>query len=257
MRRQAGRTLAVLALVLGLAVMGLAQSKTLTILHTNDSHSAVLPMSHQPYPTPFTWLWPDHRMGWLDEFRGPGGFNREYAGIARMSTLIKNIRRARRTSWPSTPATSSSAASSSTSTWATRSSRSWRTSTTRWRWATMSSTWAWTLLAGVVSGALAGSRDPGDPAPSLRQFRLPNPTMPMTPASLATIIQKSIVKDDRRDQGRDLRPGQRGPHQLQSGRRSSASPATSIEVADGAGNGPQGRRLPGRHLPVPPGNDVR
>jgi len=95
MRRQAGRTLALLALVLGLAVMGLAQTKTLTILHTNDSHSAVLPMSHQPYPTPFTWLWPEHRMGWLDEFRGPRGFDRDYAGIARISTLIKNLKRGR------------------------------------------------------------------------------------------------------------------------------------------------------------------
>jgi len=93
MKRQIGRTLAVLALVLGLAVMGLAQPRTLTILHTNDSHSALLPMSHQPYPTPFTWLWPDHRMGWLDEFRGPRGFDRGYAGIARMSTLIKNLKR--------------------------------------------------------------------------------------------------------------------------------------------------------------------
>ena len=93
MTRQTGRTLAVLALVLGLAAMGLAQPKTLTILHTNDSHSALLPLSHQPYPTPFTWLWPDHRMGWLDEFRGPGGFDRDYAGIARMSTLIKKLKR--------------------------------------------------------------------------------------------------------------------------------------------------------------------
>ncbi len=93
MTRQVGRTLALLALVLGLAVTGLAQPKTLTILHTNDSHSAILPFTHQPYPTPFTWLWPDHRMGWLDEFRGPGGFDRDYAGIARMSTLIKKLER--------------------------------------------------------------------------------------------------------------------------------------------------------------------
>ena len=93
MKKRTGRTLAVLALMLGLAAMGLAQPRTLTILHTNDSHSALLPMSHQPYPTPFTWLWPDHRMGWLDEFRGPRGFDRDYAGIARMSTLIKNLKR--------------------------------------------------------------------------------------------------------------------------------------------------------------------
>ncbi|RPJ01682.1 MAG: hypothetical protein EHM31_05165 [Candidatus Aminicenantes bacterium] len=93
MKRQTGRTLAVLVLVLGLAAMGLAQPRTLTILHANDSHSALLPMSHQPYPTPFTWLWPDYRMDWVDGFRGPRGFDRDYAGIARMSTLIKNLKR--------------------------------------------------------------------------------------------------------------------------------------------------------------------
>jgi len=95
MARKAVRILGILGLVLGLSVMGLAQTKTLTILHTNDTHSALLPFTHQPYPTPFTWLWPDHRQGWLDEFRGPGGFNRDYAGIARMSTLIKRIRQAK------------------------------------------------------------------------------------------------------------------------------------------------------------------
>ncbi len=96
MERKAVKILGVLALVLGLAVMGLAQTKTLTILHTNDTHSAVLPFTHQPYPTPFAWLWPDHRLGWVDQFRGPGGFNRDYAGIARMSTLIKQIRMTRK-----------------------------------------------------------------------------------------------------------------------------------------------------------------
>ncbi|OGD14430.1 MAG: hypothetical protein A2W20_04815 [Candidatus Aminicenantes bacterium RBG_16_66_30] len=95
MVRKAVRILGILGLVLGLSVMGLAQTKTLTILHTNDTHSALLPFTHQPYPTPFTWLWPDHRQGWVDEFRGPGGFNRDYAGIARMSTLIKKIRQAK------------------------------------------------------------------------------------------------------------------------------------------------------------------
>ena len=92
MKRKFGKILGVLVLVLGLSVMGLAQTKTLTILHTNDTHSAMLPFTHQPYPAPFAWLWPDHRLGWLDQFRGPGGFDREYAGIARMATLIKKIR---------------------------------------------------------------------------------------------------------------------------------------------------------------------
>ena len=92
MKRQAGSMLAVLALVLGLAVLGPAQTRTLTILHTNDTHSALLPFTHQPYPTPFTWLLADHGRGWPDGFRGPIGFNREYAGIARMATLINRIR---------------------------------------------------------------------------------------------------------------------------------------------------------------------
>jgi 2',3'-cyclic-nucleotide 2'-phosphodiesterase (5'-nucleotidase family) len=92
MGRKTRSVLGILALVLGLSALGSAQTRTLTILHTNDTHSAMLPFTHQPYPTPFTWLWPDHRQGWQDEFRGPAGFNREYAGIARMSTLIKKIR---------------------------------------------------------------------------------------------------------------------------------------------------------------------
>ena len=91
MKRQAGSILAVLALVLGFAALSPAQTKTLTILHTNDTHSALLPFTHQPYPTPFTWLLAD-RQGWTDGFRAPGGFNREYAGIARMATLINQIR---------------------------------------------------------------------------------------------------------------------------------------------------------------------
>jgi 5'-nucleotidase/UDP-sugar diphosphatase len=96
MERRGGKTLAVLVLVLGLSVMGLAQTKTLTILHTNDTHSAMLPFTHQPYPAPFAWLWPDHRKGWVDEFRGPGGFDREYGGMARMATLIKSLKRGQR-----------------------------------------------------------------------------------------------------------------------------------------------------------------
>jgi len=91
MKRRTGKIFCALALVLGLAVLGLAQTKTLTILHTNDTHSTLLPFTHQPYPSPFAWLW-DHRQGWGDEFRGPLGFDREYGGMARMATLIKKFR---------------------------------------------------------------------------------------------------------------------------------------------------------------------
>lgn len=96
MERKLVKVMGVLALVLGLAVLGPAQTRTLTILHTNDTHSAMLPFTHQPYPAPFAWLWPDHRLGWVDQFRGPGGFDRDYAGIARMATLIKQYRLTRR-----------------------------------------------------------------------------------------------------------------------------------------------------------------
>jgi len=96
MEKKFGRILGIIVLVLGLAVMGLAQTKTLTILHTNDTHSTMLPFTHQPYPSPFAWLWPDHRIGWVDQFRGPGGFDRSYAGIARMATLIKQYRMTRK-----------------------------------------------------------------------------------------------------------------------------------------------------------------
>jgi 5'-nucleotidase len=92
MTRKAGKTLGVLVLVAALSVPGLAQTKVLTILHANDTHSAMLPFTHQPYPSPFAWLWPNHRQGWIDQFRGPGGFDRDYAGIARMATLIKQMR---------------------------------------------------------------------------------------------------------------------------------------------------------------------
>lgn len=92
MERKAGRILVVLLLVAAISVPGLAQTKVLTILHTNDTHSAMLPFTHQPYPSPFAWLWPNHRQGWIDQFRGPGGFDRDYAGIARMATLIKRFR---------------------------------------------------------------------------------------------------------------------------------------------------------------------
>jgi 2',3'-cyclic-nucleotide 2'-phosphodiesterase (5'-nucleotidase family) len=97
MKKKVGKALAALALVLGLAVLCPAQqTKILTILHTNDTHSAMLPFNHQPCPMPFFGLLADHRIGWPDDFRLPVGFDRDYAGIARMATLIKRIRAAKK-----------------------------------------------------------------------------------------------------------------------------------------------------------------
>ena len=114
MMSKLGRILGVLALVLGLSVMGLAQTKHLTILHANDTHSALLPFGHPSMPGPFAWLVDHGGPG----SRGRAALVREVGGIARMATLIKRARKRDRTSWPSMPATSSSAASNSTSTWA-------------------------------------------------------------------------------------------------------------------------------------------
>jgi len=83
MVRKVGKTLGVLALVLGLSVLGLAQAKTLTILHTNDTHSALLPFGNPSFPGPFAWLSTAH---------GRAALVRESGGIARMATLIKKIR---------------------------------------------------------------------------------------------------------------------------------------------------------------------
>jgi len=83
MVRKVGKTLGVLALVLGLSVLGLAQAKTLTILHANDTHSALLPFGHPSFPGPFAWLSTAH---------GRAATIRESGGIARMATLIKKIR---------------------------------------------------------------------------------------------------------------------------------------------------------------------
>jgi 5'-nucleotidase/UDP-sugar diphosphatase len=83
MVKNAGKTLAVLALVLGLSILGCAQTKTLTILHANDTHSALLPFGHPSMPGPFAWLVAAH---------GRAALVRESGGIARMATLIKKIR---------------------------------------------------------------------------------------------------------------------------------------------------------------------
>ena len=88
MRNKAGRTLAVVALVLGLAALGLAQTKTLTILHANDTHSALLPIGHPSAPGPFK------EMAGEEPLTGPGhaGLIRDVGGIARMAALIKEIK---------------------------------------------------------------------------------------------------------------------------------------------------------------------
>ncbi|MBP1659088.1 MAG: 5'-nucleotidase protein [Candidatus Aminicenantes bacterium] len=73
MSKKVLKTLVVLVLVLGSAVLCRAQTKSLTILHTNDTHSTLLPFGHPSMPGP----------------NGPPG---EYGGIARMAALIKEIR---------------------------------------------------------------------------------------------------------------------------------------------------------------------
>jgi 5'-nucleotidase / UDP-sugar diphosphatase len=93
--------LGALALVLALSVPGLCQAngaKILTILHTNDTHSAMLPFGFPALPGPFAWLKGVPGAGW-----GPGATSagraaavRETGGIARMATLIKNLRASNR-----------------------------------------------------------------------------------------------------------------------------------------------------------------
>ncbi len=104
MMRNKGKTLGflgalgALALVLALSVPGLGQAngaKVLTILHANDTHSAMLPFGFPALPGPFAWLKGVPGAGW-----GPGAMDagraadvRETGGIARMATLIKGLRR--------------------------------------------------------------------------------------------------------------------------------------------------------------------
>ncbi len=88
MLRTVGKAFGILVLVLGLSALGPAQTKTLTILHTNDTHSALLPFGHPSMPGPF---------GDIASDRGPGSCGRatlvrESGGIARMATLIKRAR---------------------------------------------------------------------------------------------------------------------------------------------------------------------
>jgi 2',3'-cyclic-nucleotide 2'-phosphodiesterase (5'-nucleotidase family) len=83
MARKLGKILGIGALVLGLSILGCAQTKTLTILHANDTHSALLPFGHPSVPGPFGWLMAGH---------GRAALVRESGGIARMATLIKRAR---------------------------------------------------------------------------------------------------------------------------------------------------------------------
>ena len=92
--KNAGKTLGVLVLVLGLSVLGLGQTKTLTILHANDTHSALLPFGHPAYPGPFAGLKAAQGPGVRADAKAVGRAApvRESGGIARMSTLIKSLR---------------------------------------------------------------------------------------------------------------------------------------------------------------------
>jgi 2',3'-cyclic-nucleotide 2'-phosphodiesterase (5'-nucleotidase family) len=84
----------VAVLVLGLAVFSCAQTaqtKTLTILHTNDTHSAMVPFETGYIPAPGSAPGASAMLGagvW--DIWHPYGPS--YAGIARMATLIKRLR---------------------------------------------------------------------------------------------------------------------------------------------------------------------
>lgn len=88
MAKRLGRMLGVLVLVLGLSVLGLAQTKRLTILHTNDTHSALLPFGNPSVAGPFGDLLGQGKPG----SRGRAGLCTEGGGIARMATLINRAR---------------------------------------------------------------------------------------------------------------------------------------------------------------------
>jgi 5'-nucleotidase/UDP-sugar diphosphatase len=82
----------VAVLVLGLAVFACAQSKKLTILHTNDTHSAMVPFETGFIPAvgPAPKQTAGIGAGLWNVWHFP--FNQDYAGIARMATLIKTLR---------------------------------------------------------------------------------------------------------------------------------------------------------------------
>jgi 5'-nucleotidase/UDP-sugar diphosphatase len=86
------RFLGVMGLVLGLAVFACAQARTLTILHTNDTHSAMVPFEsgYIPIVNSGAQGFGPSEFGFWSLWRIP--FGRDYAGIARMATLIKKLR---------------------------------------------------------------------------------------------------------------------------------------------------------------------
>jgi 2',3'-cyclic-nucleotide 2'-phosphodiesterase (5'-nucleotidase family) len=92
MARKVSRFLGGVGLVLGLAVFACAQTKTLTILHTNDTHSAMVPFESGTIPIvrPSALGGGPAAFGSWTLWRLP--FLRDYAGIARMATLIKRYR---------------------------------------------------------------------------------------------------------------------------------------------------------------------
>jgi 5'-nucleotidase len=94
MNQRGFRVFLVAVLVLGLAVFSCAQPKKLTILHTNDTHSAMVPFETGFIPAVGSEPKPSSGLGaglW-DVWHFP--FNQDYAGIARMATLIKKLRAA-------------------------------------------------------------------------------------------------------------------------------------------------------------------
>jgi 5'-nucleotidase/UDP-sugar diphosphatase len=92
MARKVSRFPGILGLVLGLAVLACAQTKTLTILHTNDTHSAMVPFEsgYIPVVRPSALGGGPAAFGSWNLWRLP--FFHDYAGIARMATLIKRLR---------------------------------------------------------------------------------------------------------------------------------------------------------------------
>ena len=92
MNQRVSRVFGVAVLVLGLAVFACAQSKKLTILHTNDTHSAMVPFETGFIPAvgPAANQMAGFGAGFWDAWHFP--FDQDYAGIARMATLIKTLR---------------------------------------------------------------------------------------------------------------------------------------------------------------------
>ena len=256
MKRKAGSILAVLVLVLGLAALCPAQTKTLTILHTNDTHSALLPFTHQPYPTPFTWLLADLGQGWPDGFSGPGGFDREYAGIARMATLINRIRGTKKNVLALNAGDVFVGSFEFNEYLGYPELKIMENLYDAMVLGNHEFDLGLGALTGVVTGALAHS-DPVQLPLLCANFAFVNPNDPNDPDQCSREDHQGVDRpDDRWRQGRHLRPGRRRPPQLQPGHRRPllGSPPRGRRRA---GHVPQGIRLPGRHLPLPSRDRVR